>query len=334
MMKGYKGFEKGLVCRGKLYAENTVFEEDKAEICNSGMHFCELPHQVFEHYSPGENHEFAEVEALDEAFTDDNRKYCTKKLKIGTKISAFDICKISVNAFFEKFDFNNKINKAKGSKENNAGNCGAANAGDYGAANAGDYGAANAGNCGAANAGDGGVANAGDYGAANAGYRGAANAGYGGAANAGDGGAANAGDCGAANAGNYGAANAGYRGAANAGNYGAANAGHCGAANAGDCGAANAGNYGAANAGDCGAANAGDRGAAIVREDGSASVGKSGVAVAFNGQAKGSLGAVIVLIESDNNGTVINAKSYIVDGEKVKADTYYRLKGGRRVEVK
>ena len=77
-MKGYKGFEKGLVCRGKQYAENTVFEEDKAEICNSGMHFCELPHQVFEHYSPGENHEFAEVEALDEVFTDDNRKYCTK----------------------------------------------------------------------------------------------------------------------------------------------------------------------------------------------------------------------------------------------------------------
>ena len=117
-MKGYKGFEKGLICRGKQYAENTVFEEDKAEICSSGMHFCELPHQVFEHYSPGENHEFAEVEALDEAFTNDNRKYCTKKLKIGTKISAFDICKISVNAFFEKFDFNNKIKTAKESKEN------------------------------------------------------------------------------------------------------------------------------------------------------------------------------------------------------------------------
>ncbi len=237
-MKGYKGFEKGLVCRGKQYAENTVFEEDKAEICNSGMHFCELPHQVFEHYLPGENHEFAEVESLDEVFTDDNRKYCTKKIKIGTKISVFDICKISVNAFFEKFDFNNKINKARESEENNAGNYGAANAGNYGAANA------------------------------------------------------------------------------------------------GDCGAANAGNRGAANAGNRGAANAGDYGAAIVREDGSASVGKSGVAVAFNGQAKGSLGAVIVLVESDNDGNVINAKSYIVDGEKVKADTYYRLKGGRRVEVK
>ena len=28
-MKGYKGFEKGLICRGKQYTENTVFEEEK-----------------------------------------------------------------------------------------------------------------------------------------------------------------------------------------------------------------------------------------------------------------------------------------------------------------
>lgn len=30
-MKGYKGFEPGLVCKGKQYAENTVFKEDKAK---------------------------------------------------------------------------------------------------------------------------------------------------------------------------------------------------------------------------------------------------------------------------------------------------------------
>ena len=27
--KGFKGFKKGLICRGKQYAENTVFEEKK-----------------------------------------------------------------------------------------------------------------------------------------------------------------------------------------------------------------------------------------------------------------------------------------------------------------
>ena len=150
-MKGYKGFEKGLVCRGKQYAENTVFEEDDAEICKSGMHFCALPHQVFAHYSPGENHEFAEVEALDDPVTDDNAKYCSKKLRIGAKISVFDMVKASVCAFFERVNFAGKIAEAEqvyGAA--NAGDFGAANAGNFGAANAGDYGAANAGACGAA----------------------------------------------------------------------------------------------------------------------------------------------------------------------------------------
>ncbi len=340
-MKGYKGFEKGLICRGKKYQENSIAEESEAKICESGMLFCKSPHKVFEYYSPGENHEFAEVEALDEVFTDDNEKYCTKKLRIGAKISVFDICKISVNTYFTNYKFNQKISETKGSDNNNARDYGAANAGDYGAANAGNYGAANAGYAGAANAGNRGAANAGNYGAANAGDRGAANAGNRGAANAGNRGAANAGDYGAANAGNYGAANAGYAGAANAeyagaanaGDYGAANAGYAGAANAGYAGAANAGNRGAANAGDYGAANAGDYGAAIVRKDGAASVGKGGVAIAFDGQAKGAIGAVIVLLESDANGNVKNAKSYIVDGEKVKGDTYYKLVAGELTEI-
>ena len=90
-MKGYKAFGKGLVCRGKQYAENTVFEEDKAVICKIGMHFCENPFDVLDYYplinDKCELSEFAEVEALDDAYTDDNKKFCTKKLKIGAKLS-------------------------------------------------------------------------------------------------------------------------------------------------------------------------------------------------------------------------------------------------------
>lgn len=80
-MRGYKGFSKGLVCRNKQYAENTVFEEEKAVICEKGMHFCENPLDVLDHYplinAEGELNEFAEVEALDKVKTDDNKKYCT-----------------------------------------------------------------------------------------------------------------------------------------------------------------------------------------------------------------------------------------------------------------
>ena len=173
------------------------------------------------------------------------------------------------------------------------------------------------------------TANAGDCGAANAGYRGAANAG--------DRGAANAGNYGAANAGDRGAANAGDRGAANAGNYGAANAGDCGAANAGNYGAANAGNYGAANAGYRGAANAGYRGAAISR--GSASVGRGGVAVARGDErnqnkVKGGIGAILIIaLEPIDSTDIIECKAVVVDGKKIKADTWYCLKNGELVEA-
>ena len=105
-MKGYKAFKKGMICRGKQYAENTVFEEDKAEICNSGMHFCKDPLEVLEYYplvdENGEMTEFAEVEALDECKTDDDKKFCTKKLKIGAKISFAKLVQASVEFDYEK----------------------------------------------------------------------------------------------------------------------------------------------------------------------------------------------------------------------------------------
>ena len=137
------------------------------------------------------------------------------------------------------------------------------------------------------------------------------------------------------NAGDYGAANAGYRGAANAGNRGAANAGYRGAANAGNYGAANAGDRGAANVGNYGAANAGNYGAAIVRDGGKAKVGKSGVAVGLGekAMASGAVGAVLVLTERDSRYNIINAAAVIVDGEKIKADTYYTMKNGEIVEA-
>ena len=105
-MKGFKGFDKGLVCRGKKYKENTVFEEEAAEICKSGMHFCENPFDVLEHYNlvntDGSFNEFAEVEALDKCLTDDNKKYCTKKLKIGAKLSFSGFVNACVEFILEK----------------------------------------------------------------------------------------------------------------------------------------------------------------------------------------------------------------------------------------
>ena len=100
-MKGYKAFEKGMICRGKQYTENTVFEEDAAEICKRGMHFCKFPLDVLGYYplvdEKGNISVFAEVEALGEAKTDDGKKYCTERLKIGSEITFAELVQASID---------------------------------------------------------------------------------------------------------------------------------------------------------------------------------------------------------------------------------------------
>ena len=46
--------------------------------------------------------EFADVEALDDVKTDDNKKYCTKKLKVGAKINFPALVQASLNFELEK----------------------------------------------------------------------------------------------------------------------------------------------------------------------------------------------------------------------------------------
>ena len=107
-MKGYKAYEKGLVCRGKQYKIGEIFEEEKAEICDIGMHYCENPLDCLYHYplidDNGEIVEMTEVEDLDEENrdTENNKKYCTKKLKIGAKLSLGEMIKASLEFIWEK----------------------------------------------------------------------------------------------------------------------------------------------------------------------------------------------------------------------------------------
>ena len=110
--------------------------------------------------------------------------------------------------------------------------------------------------------------------------------------------------------------------------------GYRGVATAGDRGAATAGNCGAATAGDRGAATAGDGGAATAR--GKASTGYNGLSVARgkNVQVKGGIGAILVIAEErDDTYDIVDWKAVAVDGEVVKADTWYRLENGELVEV-
>ena len=109
--KGYKAFKPGLICapdknHTKQYAENTVFEEGEAVICEKGMHFCKNPFDVLDYYplvdENGEFSDFAEVEALSEVKTDDDKKFCTTKLRIGTKLSFAGFIKACIDFCLEK----------------------------------------------------------------------------------------------------------------------------------------------------------------------------------------------------------------------------------------
>ena len=152
--------------------------------------------------------------------------------------------------------------------------------------------------------------------------------------------------------GNCGASSAtGYKGASSAtGDYGASSAtGNCGASSAtGNCGASSAtGDYGASSAtGNCGASSAtGYKGASSVSDP-------TGVAVAWGheARAKGCKGAHLILSDwrfigekcwdgsykdmyNKDNWELTGAKMVVVDGEKIKEDTYYRCIEGEIVEV-
>ena len=148
--------------------------------------------------------------------------------------------------------------------------------------------------------------------------------------------ATNTGNCSAAtNTGNCSAAT-------NTGNWSAVtNTGYCSAAtNTGYCSAAtNTGNRSAAtntgncsavtNTGNCSAAtNTGNRSAAKVK-------GKDSVAIVtgVDGKASGALGCWLVLTERGGNYHIKEVKAVRVDGERIKADTYYKLVDGEVKEV-
>ena len=137
-----------------------------------------------------------------------------------------------------------------------------------------------------------------------------------------------------------------YSAATNTGDYSAAtNTGGCSAAtNTGDCSAATNTGYrsAATNTGDRSAAtNTGDRSAATNTGDRSAASveGKESIAIVTgkDSRAKGSLGCWIVLTERGewNDGTypILDVKAFKVDGEVIKADTWYKLIDGKAVEV-
>ena len=78
---------------------------------------------------------------------------------------------------------------------------------------------------------------------------------------------------------------------------------------------------------------AGDEESAAAGNSGSAAAGEHGLACARGGKAKGLIGAVICITETDECGKNISLAAGIVDGVKIKADTWYKCENGKLVEA-
>ena len=90
-LNGYKAFEPGMICKGKQYRENTDYEEEGGEIREKGMmHYCVNPFDVLNFYplvnDSGKVSDFAAVKALEKPVEGDNGKFATRKLHIGVKL--------------------------------------------------------------------------------------------------------------------------------------------------------------------------------------------------------------------------------------------------------
>lgn len=157
-MKVYKGTNKDMKCRGFQYklGETAVFDGEP-HLCEAGLHACEQPIDVLNHYAPNESRYFeADAEEVTDEREPDDSKIVAKKMTLKAEIGVPGLVKAQIEYIKNQIGFDDAIKRANAEKENHAtGDQGAASAtGNRGAASATGYlGAASAtGDLGAASA--------------------------------------------------------------------------------------------------------------------------------------------------------------------------------------
>ena len=93
----YKGFDKNLKCRDFQYEVGKEYEMDgDIKYCERGFHACESPLEVFDHYDML-NSRFAEVEQSGEIDKEENStKVCSSRIKVKAELKLADIINLGV----------------------------------------------------------------------------------------------------------------------------------------------------------------------------------------------------------------------------------------------
>ena len=124
-MKTYKGFDKDLKCRGFQYEIGKEYETGSAKACESGFHACENPLDVFSYYPPADSR-FCEVEQSGEIDKDsDDSKIASTKIKIGAEIGLAGLINAGVKFILEKVKKETSdIEESSSGDEAQIGSCG------------------------------------------------------------------------------------------------------------------------------------------------------------------------------------------------------------------
>ena len=105
LIRGFKAFDKGLVCRDFQYKENEAYVHNgEVQACKNGFHFCENPFNVFNFYRHSES-EFAEVEGWGDIDNSEEDKVAVSHLKVKNKISLQSFIKIGIKFTHKKVQF-------------------------------------------------------------------------------------------------------------------------------------------------------------------------------------------------------------------------------------
>ena len=146
-IKGYKGFDNSLKCRGYQYEVGKTFECDgKIECCENGFHFCENPFDVFGYYPPSDSR-YCSVEGEGKISKDNgDSKVAVSRLHVSAEIGLKGLINAGVKFILDrvKWEEYKSTNTGYRSAATNTGDYSAAtNTGYYSAAtNTGDYSAA------------------------------------------------------------------------------------------------------------------------------------------------------------------------------------------------
>jgi hypothetical protein len=97
VIKSYKAFDKNMQCRGFQYEVGKEYEMDgEIKCCKRGFHACKSPLEVWDHYDMLSSR-FAEVEQSGKIEEEGNStKVCSSHIKIKAELKLADIIKIGV----------------------------------------------------------------------------------------------------------------------------------------------------------------------------------------------------------------------------------------------